>query len=97
MSLSGGKPKVKKIEEDYSMFEEVKDDELEDIIEEEIEEESEDDKNDDFLLTSQEERDERRVQREELKTLKTQLLTMKQKLTMKTVRIEEIKDTLKRT
>lgn len=38
------KPKVKKIEEDYSMFEEQKDDELEDIIEEEIEEESEDDR-----------------------------------------------------
>lgn len=30
----------KKIEEDYTMFEEVKDDELEDIIEEEIEEDS---------------------------------------------------------
>jgi hypothetical protein len=38
-----GKAKaVKKIEEDYTMFDEVgKDDELEDIIEEEIEEDSE--------------------------------------------------------
>lgn len=33
-------PPKKKIEEDYTMFEEVKDDELEDIIEEEIEEDS---------------------------------------------------------
>ena len=38
--------KAKKIEEDYTMFEEVKDDELEDIIEEELEEESGDDQND---------------------------------------------------
>jgi hypothetical protein len=30
----------KKIEEDYTMYEEVKDDELEDIIEEDIEDES---------------------------------------------------------
>jgi hypothetical protein len=30
----------KKIEEDYTMFEEAKDDELEDIIEEDIEEDS---------------------------------------------------------
>ncbi len=36
------KSKNKKIEEDYTMYEEEKDDELEDIIEEEIEEESED-------------------------------------------------------
>lgn len=38
-----GKPGVKlvkKIEEDYTMFDEAKDDELEDIIEEEIEEDS---------------------------------------------------------
>ncbi|CDW78132.1 protein kinase domain containing protein [Stylonychia lemnae] len=97
MNLSASKQKNKKIEEDYSMFEEVKDDELEDIIEEEIEEESEDERADDLMLTSNEEREERRAQREELKTLKTQLMTMKQKLTMKTVRIEEIKETLKRT
>ena len=35
---SGGNQK--KIEEDYTMYEEVKDDELEDIIEEDIEDES---------------------------------------------------------
>jgi len=53
---------AKKIEEDYTMFEEVKDDELEDIIEEEIEDESEDEieDNPDLLLTSQEEREERK-------------------------------------
>ena len=34
--------------------------------------------------------------REELKTLKTQMLTIREKLQMKTMRIEEIKDTLKR-
>jgi hypothetical protein len=34
---------TKKIEEDYSMFEEAKEDELEDIIEEDIEEDSEED------------------------------------------------------
>ena len=49
------------------------------------------------MLTSQEERDERKNEREELRTLKTQLMTMKQQLTKKTIRIEEIKDTLKRT
>jgi hypothetical protein len=38
---SASKSKSKKIEEDYTMYEEIKDDELEDIIEEEIEEESE--------------------------------------------------------
>lgn len=53
------------------MFEEVKDDELEDIIEEDIEEESEDEHNEDNLLTSHEEREEKKVQREEIKTLKT--------------------------
>ncbi len=66
--------KNKKIEEDYTMFEEVKDDELEDIIEEELEEESEDEKNegnDDLMATSHEEREERRREREDLKTLKT--------------------------
>ena len=89
--------KQKKIEEDYTMYEEVKDpDELEDIIEEEIEEESEDDNLDDNLLTSHEEREERRAQREELKLLKTQLMTIKERLAIKTVRIEEIKDTLKK-
>ena len=49
------------------------------------------------MLTSHEEREERRQQREELKTLKTQLLTLKQRLNMRTQRIEDIKDTLKRT
>ena len=62
--------KNKKIEEDYTMFDEVKDDELEDIIEEDIEEESEEEK-EDLLLTSQEERDARRKERDELRTLKT--------------------------
>ena len=38
--LQGPLPVKKKIEEDYTMFEEAKDDELEDIIEEEIEEDS---------------------------------------------------------
>lgn len=71
MSLSNNKAKHRKIEEDYTMYEEVKDDELEDIIEEEIEEESEDERNDDLLLTSQEEREERKREREELKTLRT--------------------------
>jgi hypothetical protein len=34
------KMRNKKIEEDYTMYDEMKDDELEDIIEEDIEEES---------------------------------------------------------
>jgi hypothetical protein len=52
--------KSKKIEEDYTMFEEAKDDELEDIdVEEDIEEDSETDQIDeemeaDLMLTSQE-------------------------------------------
>ena len=61
MVSSAGKSKNKKIEEDYTMFEEVKDDELEDIIEEDIEEESEDEHNEDNLLTSHEEREEKKV------------------------------------
>lgn len=50
--------KNKKIEEDYTMFEEQKDDELEDIIEEDIEEDSdhnnriEEEDFDDQMLTS---------------------------------------------
>lgn len=74
---------AKKIEEDYTMFEEAKDDELEDIIEEEIEDESEEEiegDNPDLLLTSQEEREERKQRKEELRTLKTALLTIKEKL-----------------
>ncbi len=48
---------AKKIEEDYSMFDEARDDELEDIIEEEIEDDSEDQAdqdgdNPDMMLTS---------------------------------------------
>ena len=85
------------------MFEELKDDELEDIIEEEIEEDSENERllaqeeaNADLMLTSQEEREERKEKREELRTLKTQMLTIKEKLQMKTIRIEEIKDVLKK-
>jgi hypothetical protein len=42
--LANSGPKTsKKIEEDYSMFDEAKDDELEDIIEEDIEDESDED------------------------------------------------------
>jgi hypothetical protein len=59
MSKSPIKGSVKKIEEDYTMFEELKDDELEDIIEEEIEEDSENERllaqeeaNADLMLTS---------------------------------------------
>lgn len=68
--------KSKKIEEDYTMFEEAKDDELEDIIEEDIEEDSETDQIDEEnggvpMLTSQEEREERKEKRDELRTLKT--------------------------
>ena len=76
---------AKKIEEDYSMFDEARDDELEDIIEEEIEDDSEDlaeqdEANPDMMLTSQEEREERKVRKEELRTLKTALITIKEKL-----------------
>jgi hypothetical protein len=49
--MMGKKGKNKKIEEDYTMYDEVKDDELEDIIEEDIEEEYEEEKTD-GLLTS---------------------------------------------
>ena len=83
------------------MFDEARDDELEDIIEEEIEDDSEDqadqeDGNPDMMLTSQEEREERKARKEELRTLKTALLTIREKLQMKTIRIEDIKDTLKK-
>ena len=89
------------------MYEEVKDDELEDIIEEDIEDESDeydqdnknnlgDTLNEDQMLTSTEEREERKAKREELKTLKTALHTIKEKLQMKTMRIEDIKETLKK-
>jgi hypothetical protein len=91
---------AKKIEEDYSMFDEARDDELEDIIEEEIEDDSEEidaeDGNPDMMLTSHEEREERKARKEELRTLKTALLTIREKLQMKTIRIEDIKDTLKK-
>lgn len=55
--MTPGKPaptkSAKKIEEDYTMFEEVKDDELEDIIEEDIEEDSEHEEPEaDDMLTS---------------------------------------------
>lgn len=95
--VKSAKP-AKKIEEDYTMFDEGKDDELEDIIEEEIEEDEDEreEEEEDNQLTSQEEREERREKREELRTLKTQMLTIREKLNMKTMRIEEIKDTLKR-
>lgn len=66
------KQKNRKIEEDYTMYDEVKDnDELEDIIEEDIEEESEDDTKDENMITSHEERVDRREKREEIKTLRT--------------------------
>ena len=47
-------------------------------------------------MTSTEEREERKFKREELKTLKTALNTIKEKLQMKTIRIEDIKETLKK-
>ncbi len=40
MQQAAKKSKNKKIEEDYTMYDELKDDELEDIIEEDLEEES---------------------------------------------------------
>lgn len=52
--------------------------------------------NEDQLLTSMEEREERKAKRDELKTLKTALNTIKEKLQMKTMRIEDIKETLKK-
>ena len=88
MMSKGNSGHQKKIEEDYTMYEEVKDDELEDIIEEDIEDESDeydqnnhgDTLNEDQMLTSTEEREERKAKREELKTLKTALHTIKEKL-----------------
>ena len=67
---------VKKIEEDYTMYDEAKDDELEDIIEEDIEEDSENEAadahgNTDNMLTSHEEREEKKEKRDELKNIKT--------------------------
>lgn len=62
MNQGSASKKQKKIEEDYTMYEEVKDpDELEDIIEEDIEEESEDDNDQNNLMTSNEEKEERRA------------------------------------
>ena len=58
-----------KIEEDYTMFEEQIDDELEDIIEEAEAEESED--SEDNLVQSQEERETMRKNKEELRNLRT--------------------------
>lgn len=64
-----GQPKTKKIEEDYTMFEEQQDEELEDIIEEAEVEESED--SEDHLDQSQEERETMRKNKEEIRNLKT--------------------------
>lgn len=64
-------PKTRKIEEDYTMFEE-QEEELEDIIEEAEVEESED--SEDNLGQSQEERETMRKNKEELRNLRTQLL-----------------------
>ncbi len=49
-----------------------------------------------MMLTSQEEREEKKEKREEIKTLKTQLMTIKERLAMKTIRIDNIKETLKK-
>lgn len=43
--MTKGNPGQKKIEEDYTMFDEAKDDELEDIIEEDIEDDYSEDEN----------------------------------------------------
>ena len=104
------KKKTKKIQEEYSMYDEEArlddDDELEDIQEEPMEEDSDDSykgpgqqgkkkarRNDN---ETQEEKNRRIAQKEELKILKTQMLTMKDQLAKKTNKIEEIKTTLKK-
>lgn len=80
------------------------DDELEDIIEEAHEEESDQSEDKrrrhrnkrDSTQKSESKNDDRRLQtREELKNLKTQMLTMKDQLMRKANKIEEIKNTLK--
>ena len=92
--VDGSATKSKKIEEDYTMYEEAKDDELEDIMEEEIEEESDLEDRDPNEMGG--EREERKEKKEELKMLKTQMVTIKERLVLKTMRIEEIKETLKK-
>ena len=90
----------KKIEEDYTMFDEVeKDDELDDIIEEDIEEEDKEgdfyEEEEEMALTSVELKQEKAKELEDLQTLKTKMLTAKDKLAIKTSRIEELKETIK--
>ena len=94
---SGGR----KIEEDYSMFDDEQnqdEDELEDIIEQPIEEESnsgdsDDDADSDPVLA--ESKAQRMTSKEELMKLRTQMLEMKEELARKTNKIETIRDTLK--
>lgn len=87
---------ARKIEEDYSMFEEqpaVEEELLEDIIEEAEVEESD---SEDNLAQSQEERETMRKNKEELRNLRTQLLNIKEKLEEKETKIDFIRETLKK-
>lgn len=83
--------KQKKIEEDYTMFDEQieNEEELPEIIEEAFEEED----SDDGGKTPKD--DERIQQKDEIRNLRTQLMTIREKLANKTAKIDQIKDTLK--
>jgi hypothetical protein len=87
---SAKRTKSKKIQEEYSMYEEedkaIDDDELDDIMEEDHEEEESDDSDNRGKKKKKVHRDQdetpmerevRNAQKEELKNLKTQMLTMK--------------------
>lgn len=66
--------------------------ELGEIIEEAFEEE---DSVDDDGVGGKDRLDERAIQKDEIRNLKTQLMTIREKLADKTAKIEVIKDTLK--
>lgn len=97
----------RKIEEEYSMFDEhnVDEDELEDIIEQPIEEESGEGESEDDELAAMgdataaqalaESRAQRMMSKEELMKLKTQVLGLKDELQRKNNKIDTIRDTLK--
>ncbi len=85
--------KQKKIEEDYTMFDEQieNEEELPEIIEEAFEEE--DSVSDEGGRAPRD--DERTQQKDEIRNLRTQLMTIREKLANKTAKIDQIKDTLK--
>ena len=85
--------KQKSITEDYTMFDEH-DDQEEEPLGMVIEEEEDSGEEEDSDNEKDEEREMKAQQKEEIRNLKTQLMTMREKLADKSAKIDKIKDTL---